>query len=520
MQTSPLAWLTSSPSGKAGAAPSTAADDRFAQLLQNHREQGANRSEGPSRPDSRREPASLARQDSDRAERSSSSMDRSDRNSRTEDSRGENASRRPHEGAERSDSVAERGNADRATSAADAAKAGHPDQSRATASSAQGDDYAAAQAGAKAAAEAPAATVNPLVAQIQELTERSRLLADTVVALKTDPASLTGAQAETISRALDGELAAIDPARLAQEVLPAALEELQALSADALAQLPTTLADSGAAPAGAGDLAALAASAWQALGGATAEAPRPGTGWQPPAPALTAGLPLPGTLAAQVALDSAQPGTQTPTPLTAAVGTLIDDVTARPLVAPPDATAEAARQANRQSADDMVLPVGLAAAPATGAGTVNAPRVAQVNAPLGSPQWGQQFGQQMVRLSSDGTQGLRHAELRLDPPDLGPVRITLSLAGEQASAAFLSPHAAVRQAIEQALPQLQQALADAGIQLGQTSVGEQQTPGDEGSGTGARQFAEGNGDAGALDDASAPVTRPGNAPRGLVDTFA
>src|SRR5690606_31331628 len=50
-----------------------------------------------------------------------------------------------------------------------------------------------------------------------------------------------------------------------------------------------------------------------------------------------------------------------------------------------------------------------------------------VAAPLGAPQWGQHLSQQVVRLGTGGPDGMRHIELRLDPPDLGPVRISLSL---------------------------------------------------------------------------------------------
>ena len=87
----------------------------------------------------------------------------------------------------------------------------------------------------------------------------------------------------------------------------------------------------------------------------------------------------------------------------------------------------------------------------------------------------------------------------------------------------MSAHASVRQAIETALPQLQQALAQAGISLGQTSVGEQaaqqQFAQDQGGGS-QRQGGSLTGGAGdVVADASRPLGLARNA-NALVDTFA
>ena len=47
----------------------------------------------------------------------------------------------------------------------------------------------------------------------------------------------------------------------------------------------------------------------------------------------------------------------------------------------------------------------------------------------------------------------------------------LSITQDQATAQFLSPHLAVREAIEEALPRLREMLAENGIQLGNVMVG-------------------------------------------------
>lgn len=146
--------------------------------------------------------------------------------------------------------------------------------------------------------------------------------------------------------------------------------------------------------------------------------------------------------------------------------------------------------------------------------------------PVNHPQWGQELGRHMLTFSQNAANGLHQAELRLDPPELGPLRISLSLSDNVAHAYIVSGHASVRSAIEQALPQLQQAFAQAGLSLGQTDVSDQGL---------AQQFAQQNeaqaqrpnqsGSNFAEPNASTTLATGPNAshrvnPQALVDTFA
>ncbi|MEI2417618.1 flagellar hook-length control protein FliK, partial [Orrella sp. JC864] len=148
------------------------------------------------------------------------------------------------------------------------------------------------------------------------------------------------------------------------------------------------------------------------------------------------------------------------------------------------------------------------------------PQGATIAAPLSSPQWGAEMSRQVVQLSqsADGRQQI--AELRLDPPELGPLRITLSLQDGVAHAVFASSHAAVRQAVEAALPTLEQSLAQAGISLGQANVNDQQQPGQQGFAQ-AQSAPRTAGAASQDQEGATPVPRTAAAdPRSLVDTFA
>ena len=99
---------------------------------------------------------------------------------------------------------------------------------------------------------------------------------------------------------------------------------------------------------------------------------------------------------------------------------------------------------------------------------VTSPSTPLLNAQLGTPEWQQQLGQQVMMFNR---QGLQSAELRLHPQDLGSIQVSMKIENNQAQLHFVSGHSAVRSAIEAAMPDLKTALADNGISLGQSSVG-------------------------------------------------
>lgn len=132
---------------------------------------------------------------------------------------------------------------------------------------------------------------------------------------------------------------------------------------------------------------------------------------------------------------------------------------------------------------------------------------------VGSPRFAEDFSRQIVWIAA---RQLQQAELRLDPPELGPVRVTLQLRDDQASAVFSALHPQTRDAIEAALPRLKEMMAEAGIQLGSATV--------SGEGfTGEREFARSDHSSQRLpalfpasDAPSVPIRRA----QGLVDLFA
>ncbi|NTV69439.1 MAG: hypothetical protein HGA71_04745 [Azonexaceae bacterium] len=161
-----------------------------------------------------------------------------------------------------------------------------------------------------------------------------------------------------------------------------------------------------------------------------------------------------------------------------------------------------------------------AASNGTAAATQAAPPPA-VASSIHSPNWSHDFGSRVVWLAKNDQQV---AQININPPQLGPIQITLSINGDQTSAAFASPHPEVRLAIQDSLPQLREMFSNAGISLGQANVGTQlpsqnrETPfqfGNEARSTGENAILSPDSHA-SSNPAGIPIQRG----RGLVDLFA
>lgn len=147
--------------------------------------------------------------------------------------------------------------------------------------------------------------------------------------------------------------------------------------------------------------------------------------------------------------------------------------------------------------------------------------------PFRSPGWDDGFSSCVLWMARNEAQS---AEIRLNPPDLGPIEVKLVLTGDQgaqasASMQFSAAHAATREAIESALPRLREMLLENGIALGNATVDAGTAGNADGSGDSGRQAggsARSDEHAGRTPD-SAMQPLPGSPLRrgsGLVDTFA
>jgi flagellar hook-length control protein FliK len=98
--------------------------------------------------------------------------------------------------------------------------------------------------------------------------------------------------------------------------------------------------------------------------------------------------------------------------------------------------------------------------------TAHSPTVITVHTSIGAAGWERELSDKLARVV------LRHdrIEIRVAPAELGPVEIRVDLGAGPASLAIVASHAATRDALEQALPQLREALAAQGIALGDATV--------------------------------------------------
>lgn len=108
--------------------------------------------------------------------------------------------------------------------------------------------------------------------------------------------------------------------------------------------------------------------------------------------------------------------------------------------------------------------------------TTSAAPTADINARLGTPEWQQSVSQHITLFTRQGQQ---RAELTLHPQDLGQITISMKLDDNQAQLQMLAGHGHVRAALEAALPQLRTQLADSGIQLAQSFIGSDTSPGQQ-----------------------------------------
>ncbi|WP_426211692.1 flagellar hook-length control protein FliK [Massilia sp. TWP1-3-3] len=158
-----------------------------------------------------------------------------------------------------------------------------------------------------------------------------------------------------------------------------------------------------------------------------------------------------------------------------------------------------------------------------GAGAGAGDRIA---ARVGTPAWDNQVGQKIVWMVAGKEQS---ASLTLNPPDMGPMQVVLSVTNDHATVTFSSATPEVRQALEDAMPKLREMMSESGIALGNASVNDgsaqqQQQARDDASGRMGRGGGRLEGDAsGSAGQAEAKVAerpkRTGQLP-GLVDTFA
>lgn len=156
----------------------------------------------------------------------------------------------------------------------------------------------------------------------------------------------------------------------------------------------------------------------------------------------------------------------------------------------PLANVEQALAQTKTTATTTALEAGIR--PLEAQASVNRGFVVQTGVPasLGQPRWGEAVGERVLWLAA---QNISSAELRLDPPELGPMQVKITIQNDQASVSFSSPHLAVREALDQSAARLRDMFNAQGLDLVDVDVSDQsfarQQPGDEDSPNRGRNMA-------------------------------
>ncbi|MDX1453411.1 MAG: flagellar hook-length control protein FliK [Oleiphilaceae bacterium] len=100
--------------------------------------------------------------------------------------------------------------------------------------------------------------------------------------------------------------------------------------------------------------------------------------------------------------------------------------------------------------------------------TVARPYSTAVNVPVTDPQWSDQVSQKIVWMT--GRQ-IQTAEIHLNPPELGPVDVKISVSNDQATVSFNAQHASVREMLEANVQRLREMMESNGVALSDVNVG-------------------------------------------------
>lgn len=201
-----------------------------------------------------------------------------------------------------------------------------------------------------------------------------------------------------------------------------------------------------------------------------------------------------------------------------------DEGRGKAATAAPDRPALAAAAAAADTAPAFVLP----AAPPTPAAqhtepaataAAPAPYAAQIQAPVGSPDFAPGLSAQVSVMVRDGIQ---EARLQLNPAEMGPITVQIQVEGNTAQVTMTAEQAPTRDALEQAMPSLAGALREEGLTLTGGGVFEQaRQPRDDAPAAGAgSRSGHASGPGGRDDDATAAVPARRVAARGAVDVYA
>lgn len=98
-----------------------------------------------------------------------------------------------------------------------------------------------------------------------------------------------------------------------------------------------------------------------------------------------------------------------------------------------------------------------------------------VQTPVQQPGFGEDLGQRVMWMVKNDMQA---ADIKINPPHLGPIEVRVTINNDQTSITFNTPHALVKEALDLAMPRLRELFGDANslvtnVNVSQQSLGDQ-----------------------------------------------
>lgn len=87
--------------------------------------------------------------------------------------------------------------------------------------------------------------------------------------------------------------------------------------------------------------------------------------------------------------------------------------------------------------------------------------------PLSHPEWNKDMGDRIVWMSN---RAIPSAEIRLNPPNLGPISVRVDVSDDQATVVFTAQHAAVRETLEASIPKLREMMSAQQLNLAEVNI--------------------------------------------------
>jgi len=132
----------------------------------------------------------------------------------------------------------------------------------------------------------------------------------------------------------------------------------------------------------------------------------------------------------------------------------------KPVVSPSPAPVSAVNAAATIQAQQIPQPA---------ATTAKTPAVlaTSIDVPVFDDNWGTALQDRVMWMT---TRNIQNAEIRLNPAELGPIRVQVTVQDDAAQLTFTAQHALTRDALEVAMPRLREMLGENGLSLGGATV--------------------------------------------------